>query len=280
VVVPTPGGSETYREVAVSPLESAATVEEVDGYAHWASADWYDYTDIEAQCDAIRDRGRVAVFMGDRLNRISQLKPAMYVRGMEQIYVDMKEQPEVVRAVFSNIRRFYMDYSQRIYEAANGKLDALMMGDDFGSQNGPLISPAAWEHFLGPGFGEYVELAKSYGVRVIHHTCGAVRPLIPLMIERGLEVLQSVQPEAQGMEPRGLKAEFGCRLSFHGGLSIQQTLPFGSPEDVRNEARDRIEALAPGGGYILCTSHNVQADTSVENFRELLSAYRAYGSYS
>jgi uroporphyrinogen decarboxylase len=100
------------------------------------------------------------------------------------------------------------------------------------------------------------------------------------MIERGLDVLQSIQPEARGMDMRDLKGEFGHRLSFHGGISVQRAMPFGSPRDVRNEVRDRVEALAPGGGYILCTSHNIQADTPLENFRELLSAYEVYGRYS
>ena len=95
VVVPAAGGKETYREVAVSPLASASTVEEVDQYGHWPGADWFDYSKIESQCNDLREQGRVAVFMGDRLNRIAQLKPAMYLRGMEQIYVDMVESPDL-----------------------------------------------------------------------------------------------------------------------------------------------------------------------------------------
>jgi len=279
VVVPATDGKETYKEVAVSPLASASTVEEVDQYDHWPSADWFDCSKIEFQCSEIQNRGRVAVFMGDRLNRIAQLKPGMYLRGMEQIYLDMIENPDLTRAVFSHIRGFYCEYSNRIFEAANGKLDALMMGDDFGSQRGPLVSRQMWEAFLGDGFADYVRIAKGHGARVMHHTCGAVRPLIPPLVERGLDVLQSIQPEAEGMTAESLKADFGSRLSFHGGISIQRTMPFGSADDVRRETRDRIEALAPGGGYILGTSHNIQADAPVENFRAMLEAHKAYGSY-
>jgi uroporphyrinogen decarboxylase len=111
----------------------------------------------------------------------------------------------------------------------------------------------------------------------MHHTCGSVRPLIPLMIERGLDVLQSLQPEAADMDPRALKAEFGDRLAFDGGISIQRTLPFGTPDDVRREVRERIEALAPGGGYIVGPSHNIQADTPVENVEALLEACKDCG---
>jgi uroporphyrinogen decarboxylase len=270
---------ETYKEVAGSPLASATTVEEINAYDHWPSSDWFDYSTIAAQCEKIRQQERVVVFMGDRLNRIAQLKPAMYLRGIEEIFVDMSVRPDLAHAIFSHVRNFYSSYAERIFEAAQGKLDILLMGDDFGSQNGPLLSPTMWEEFLGQGFAEYTDVAKSYNLRVMHHTCGAVRPLIPLMVERGLDILQSLQPEASDMEPRELKAEFGSRLAFHGGISIQRTLPFGTPVEVRHEVRDRVEALGPGGGYILCTAHNIQADTPVENVEALLSAYQEYGRY-
>jgi len=279
VRVPTPGGVESYKEVAGSPLANANTPDDIENYAGWPSPDWFDYSGIEAQCEALRSQGRLVVFMGDRMNRLAQLKPAMYVRGVDQILVDMAMSPELADAVFAHIRGFYCEYGRRIFEAANGKLDMLLMGDDFGQQAGPLVSPDMWRRFLGTGFADYIALAKAYGVRVMHHTCGSVRALIPDMMERGLDVLQSLQPEAAGMEARGLKAAFGDRLAFHGGISIQQTLPFGAVDQVRNEVRSRVEALAPGGGYILCTAHNIQADVPIENLEALLEAYRDFGTY-
>jgi len=269
-------GLETYHEVAESPL-AGMTLEEIEAYDHWPSPDWFDYSCIEGQCAEVLRKGRASVFQGDRMNRISQLKPAMYLRGVEQILVDMSASPEIAEAIFSKIRAFYCSYAERIFEAANGKLDLVLMGDDFGTQNGPLISPAMWTEFLGQGFADYISIAKGFGTWVMHHTCGSVRPLILLMIERGLDVLQSLQPEAVDMDPRTLKREFGDRLSFHGGISIQQTMPFGSPDDVRREVQDRISALAPGGGYILCTAHNLQADVPMENAEALLEAYKEFG---
>jgi uroporphyrinogen decarboxylase len=280
VQVSTPGGVESYKEIALSPLASATTVEEIENYTHWPSPDWFDYSSIEAQCEAIRKQERVVVFMGDRLNRVAQLKPAMYLRGIAQILQDMALCPDLARAILGRIRRFYGQYAARIFEAAHGKLDIVLTGDDFGSQNGPLLSPRMWNEFLGQGFADYAQLAHSYGLRVMHHTCGAVRPLIPLMLERGLDILQALQPEAAGMDGRALKKEFGNCLAFHGGVSIQRTLPFGSPAEVRREVRERVEALAAGGGYILCTSHNIQADTPIENVQHLLQAYHDYGRYA
>ncbi|MBN1402522.1 MAG: hypothetical protein JXA74_16905 [Anaerolineae bacterium] len=185
--------------------------------------------------------------------------------------------PELVKALFARIRAFYCGYAERIPEAADGQLDIWRMGDDLGTQPGPMTFAAMWVEFLGPGFAEFVALAKSYGLWVMHHTCGSVRPLIPLIIKRGLDVLQSSQPQAADMDPWELKATFGEGPAFHGGISFQRTLPFGTHEEIRREVQDRVAALAPGGGYIVCTSHNAQADTQVRNVEALVEAYHDYG---
>lgn len=277
VKVATAEGTEIYQETGGSPLGGAGTVEDVHAYGRWPSADWYDYGDIEAQCEKVRSKGRVAVFQGDRLNRVAQFKPAMYLRGVERILEDLILQPEVADAIFSRIRAFYMEYLQRILESARGKLDIVLTGDDFGAQQGPLVSPAMWERFLGDGFARYAALIRGAGVHFMHHTCGSVKPLIPLMADRGLEILQSLQPEARDMDPRSLKRDFGGRLAFQGGISIQRTLPRGTPEEIGREVEEKAAALGRGGGYIFCTSHNVQADTPVENVLALLAAYRRHG---
>jgi len=221
----------------------------------------------------------VAVFMGARLNRIAQLKPAMYLRGFDQILIDLKENPEIARAVFGKITEFYLAYGQRILEAAKGGIDILCTGDDFGFQNGPLMSPQLWNELLKDGFARFVKLGKSCGARVMHHSCGAIFPLIDGMIDCGLDILQSLQPEAAGMDCRLLKQGFGARLAFQGGISIQKVLPQGSEQEVREHVRNVLQALAPGGGYIACTSHNLQADTPLANIQALFQSYRDFGRY-
>ena len=279
VTVPTRFGEEVYKEVHFHPLGEAGTVAEVEAYAHWPSPDWFDYTVVRAQCEEIRDKGRVVVFMGDRLNRVAQLKPAMYIRGIEKVFLDFMENAEIIEAVFRHLRAFYSEYLTRILEAADGMIDIVLTGDDFGSQNGPLVSPGMWERFLGEGFEQYMKIISSHGARSMHHTCGMVTPIVPGLVERGLDVLQSLQPEAMAADMADLKRDFGDRLAFHGGMSIQQTLPRGTPEDVRKEVKERIETLAHGGGYILCTAHNVQADCPLENVEAMLRAGREFGRY-
>ncbi len=278
VRVATQFGEEVYREVTHYPLAGAQTVEEIEAYDHWPSPDWFDYAPIKAQCEAIRSGGRVVVFMGDRLNRIAQLKPAMYLRGMEQIFMDLAEAPEAAQAILRHLRLFYCEYLFRVLEAAHGGIDIVLTGDDFGSQNAPLLSPAMWRQFLGDGFKEYMTIIQTCGARSMHHTCGMVTPLVGEMVARGLQILQSLQPEAMAADYAFLKSAFSRRLAFHGGISIQQTLPRGTPQQVREEVRRRVETLAPGGGYILCTAHNIQTDCPLENVEALLQAYRQEGN--
>jgi uroporphyrinogen decarboxylase len=279
IEVAVPGGTESYSEVAESPLAGMEHLAQIERYAGWPSPDDFDYGVVEGQCDAIRNEGRVAVFMGDRLNRVAQLKPAMYLRGIEQTFADLVLRPEIAEALLGKVRAFYLAYLARILEAARGKIDIVLTGDDFGSQKGLLISPSAWRAYLRPGFAAYIDLIKAHGAVAMHHTCGSVIDLIPEMIACRLDVLQSIQPEAAGMSLSDLKARFGAELCFHGGISIQRTMPFGSPESVRAAVRDLAAVAKPGGGYIFGTAHNVQADTSLENVQALLDAYHEYGAY-
>ena len=279
VEVDTKEGGGAYRDVIDFPLAEASSLEEVRDYPKWPSPDWFDYACIRGQCAEARAAGKVVVFMGDRMNRCAQLKPAMYVRGVEQILLDLVLNPEIAEHLFQRIAEFYLEYERRTLEAADGGIDIVFTGDDFGTQNGPFLSPAMWRRFLRPGFEAFIDLAHRHGCKVAHHTCGSVKPLIPDMIDCGLDILNPLQPDVHDMDHRAIKASFGDRLCFHGSMSIQRTLPFGTPDDVRAEVRDRVEALAPGGGFIFCTAHNIQADTPIANVEALFDAYHSLGRY-
>jgi len=271
--------SETYKEVVISPLQNLTTVEEILDYGHWPSADWFDYSDIEKQCSKIRDSGRVVVFMEDRLNRIAQLKPAMYLRGSEQIFIDMIQNQEIAKTIFKQISHFYLEYESRILESARGKIDILCTGDDFGAQTGPLVSIAMWKEFLKEVFWRYIQMGQSFGALVMHHTCGSVYSLIPEMIDCKLDILQSLQPEATDMNPKKIKDRYGRYLSFQGGVSIQKVLPHCSQEEVEMHVQSLIQAMAREGGFIACTSHNAQVDTPIHNLEVLFRSYREFGKY-
>ena len=269
----------TYSEVAEYPLQKASSVDEIESYPKWPRADWFDYECVRQQARRASQTGKVVVFMGDRLNRCSQLKPAMYVRGVEQILMDVVINPQIAKAVFGCIADFYAEYARRTLEAADGNIDIFFTGDDFGTQDNTFMSTEMWRRLLRDGFKRFVDIGHQFGCKVAHHTCGSVFTLIPDFIDCGLDILNSLQPDVAGMDYKKIKEQFGSRISFHGGISIQKTMPYGTPEDIRNEVKDRVGKLAPGGGYIFCTAHNIQVDTPIRNIEALFEAYRVYGKY-
>jgi uroporphyrinogen decarboxylase len=270
----------TYSEVVEYPLEKASSLDEIENYPKWPKPEWFDYERVLEQARIARETGKVVVFMGDRLNRCAQLKPAMYVRGIEQIFMDIILNPDIAKAIFRRIADFYAEYLRRTLEAGEGNIDIVFTGDDFGTQNNTFISRDMWRNLLKDGFKLFIDITHESGAKAAHHTCGSIVSLIPDFIDCGLDILNPLQPEVKGMDFLRIKKEFGDKISFHGGISIQKTMPYGTPKDIRNEVRDRVEKLASGGGYIFCTAHNIQIDTPLENIKALYSAYKELGRYT
>jgi len=193
--------------------------------------------------------------------------------------LDLAANLEIGRAVIDRVSSFYKEYLTRILDAADGSLDIVLTGDDFGQQRGLLVGPAMWDEYLASGFEHYMGIIHDFGAKSMHHTCGDVRNLVFRMHELGLDILQSMQPEAMADAHAALKRDIGDTLSFHGGISIQQTMPYGTADDIAEEVRERMRIIGSGGGYILGTAHNIQADCSYENVVALLEAYSTWGKY-
>lgn len=267
----------TYKHVAVAPLAPMKTVAEVESYEHWPSPDWWDYSNIAPDCD--KQAGYAVVNAGDRLDRTAQFKPMMYLRGVEQAYVDLIENPHLAETVIAHIRDYFLEYNRRVFEAAQRKIDIFMMGDDFGTQNGLMMDVATWRRYFREGFRAYIDLAHHYGIKVMHHTCGSVHELIPDFIECGLDILQSLQPRAKDMDLATLKREFGRDIAFHGSIDIQQTLPDGTPQEIRDMVKRQVDSGKPGGGFIVSTAHNIPPETPTGNIVALCEAYHEFGGY-
>ncbi len=269
----------TYSEVTEYPLERATTIEEIENYPKWPKPEWFDYECVKEQAKQARATGKVVVFMGDRLNRCAQLKPAMYVRGVEQILVDVMINQDIAKAIFTKIADFYAEYAKRTLEAAQGNIDIFFTGDDFGTQDNLFMSVDLWRKLLKDGFRRFIDIGHKYNCKIAHHTCGCVYPLVEDLIDCKLDILNPLQPDTAKMDYAKIKKDFGSRISFHGAISIQKTMPYGTPDDVRKEVKDRVKNLAPGGGFIFCTAHNIQADTAIENVVALFDAYKKFGKY-
>ena len=268
----------TFKEVSWSPLEHMKTVEEINTYTRWPTPDWWDYSKVKQECAKWHPQYFV-LNKGDRLDRTAQLKPMMYMRGIQQTFIDLAANPKIVECIRDHIINYFVNYNPKVFEAGAEEMDMFMMGDDMGGQQGSLVGPDMWKRYFADGFRKYCDIAHKYGLKVMYHTCGDVYALIPLMIENGLDCLQSVQPTATNMDIKRLKKEFGKHLSFQGGMDIQQVLPLGTREDVKKMVKYAADNAKSGGGYIFGTSHNIQTDTAMENVAALFEAYHEYGVY-
>ncbi len=228
----------------------------------WPRVEWFDFSTLEGQ---FREYAGYATMTGPGVASPNVMQMTHYLCGMERGMTDMVLNPGFYAAVLERVLEFTRAYQERLFAAARGRLDFYRIGDDYGTQRGLLVGPDAWRRFVRPWLERFTELPRRHGARYYHHSCGAVRALIPDLIAAGVEVLDPLQVKAEGMNPAELKAEFGRRLTFSGGVDEQELLPRGSVEEVRRGVRNLIEVMAPGGGFFLGPTHNFQPDIPTEN---------------
>lgn len=191
--------------------------------------------------------------------------------GMETAMIKMLLEPEMFQAVIDRIVEFYLEANEIFFQATKGKLDAILIGNDLGSQCSLLLSPELIRKFVLPGTKQMVEQAKRYGIKVIHHSCGAIADIIPDLIECGVDAIHPIQALAAGMEPDKLKANHGDQVSFCGGVDAQNLMVNGTPEAVEAKVKELREIFPTG--LILSPSHEaILADTSPANIESLFKA--------
>jgi uroporphyrinogen decarboxylase len=262
----------TYGEYASHPLARAETEADVLGW-DWAGPDDWDVSGVRAQCEQLNEDRRYHL----RYEVGGIFEWSWALRGFERFLLDLAEKPEVACAIMDRFTDVYIENTLRVIEAAGGLLDMVYTYDDVGMQRGLLLSPRMWRKYILPRHQRLNAAIRSakYPVKIMYHSCGAIFPLIgPFVDEMGIDVLNPLQPRAAGMDMIRIKDEFGARLSFHGAVDIQQTLPHGTPEEVQAEVKARCEVLGQGGGYICAPAHYIQADTPLENIVALYTAPR------
>jgi len=252
-------GAGLYEETTYHPLAAYSTVEEIDAAYTWPAADWFDYTVIP---DQVRERGDTHPIRG---GGSEPFLTYCRLRGLEQAYMDLVDHPDIVAYCLDQLFDFCYENTVRIYEQLPGKVNITYVAEDFGSQESMLISPRLIRKIFIPRMKRMIDLAHSAGAYVFFHSDGAVRPIIPDMIAAGINVLNPIQWRCVGMEREGLKRDFGDQLIFHGAVDNQQTLPFGTVEDVRREVIENIAILGADSGYIIAPCHNIQPITPPEN---------------
>ena len=194
--------------------------------------------------------------------------------------MDPMLRPEFTAYLVGRISDFFTEYHRRCFQAVHGLADMTQVTDDFGSQHGLLISPRIFERFYRTPLQRGIDLAHEYGLLVFHHDDGDCRPLLPRLVEMGINILNPIQWRCGNWDLAAVKAQYGSRICFHSAVDNQQTLAFGTPEDVRAEVKRLVETLGcDGTGFIICPCHNLQAITPVENILALYEAAREYGTF-
>jgi len=200
----------------------------------------------------------------------SHFEKAYFSRGIENFLADMAGHKDFARKLLDRIIEKNLVMLENIL--ALPEIDGILLGSDWGSQRGLLMSPEVWNEMIRPGEQKEYDLCHAYGKDVWVHSCGCIDAIIPALIEMGLDVLNPVQPEA--MDLRELKTKYGDKLAFWGGISTQKTLPYGTPDEVRREARAVRDLMSKNGGYILSPAQSIQSDVPVENILALLEVAR------
>jgi len=260
----------TYLEASYLPYAGIETLDRLDR-SHFPTADWFDYSTIRRQCEE-HDR-QFALCFGtpgdmDFINSIARS------RGMEEVLMDLLEDNEVFLEIMRARFDFYFEMHRRVLEAAGGLIDFVHIGEDLGNQRGPMIGKEIFERHFAPLFKKYFEMAHSYGARTMMHMCGCVESFLPRLIELGLDVQDVVQPTTPEMDIAYLQKHYADRLVFCGTMCVQSTLAHGTPEEVGQEVRRRLE-LFPRGGLFLGPTHAIQVGSPLPN---ILALYRAAGS--
>jgi uroporphyrinogen-III decarboxylase len=260
-----------YGQPSSHPLAGAASAREVEAFP-WPDPAWMDVSAVKGEAD--RYDGQFAILGGDWSPFWHDVIDLV---GMEQLYFLMYDLPEVAALLFRKVTDFYWEVSRNTFEAAGSSIDIFFIGNDFGSQTGPLLGPEPFDRFVLPSLSRLIDLGHRHGKKVLLHCCGGFRPLIPAMIRAGLDGLHALQPCCRGMQPAGLKRDFGDRLLLNGAIDSQHVLIEGRPDSVREQTRRVLDLLSPGGGYVAGASHDyILEETPLENVLAMFDTIREY----
>jgi uroporphyrinogen decarboxylase len=273
-----PAGSPYYDLVGDSPLSGETSLHDIVGYP------WPDPHDpgrtrgLRERVLALRESTDCAIV----LNTTSiVIHVSQFLRGFEDWFMDLAGDPKLAGAIMDAVLDVHLAILSDALDQVGDLIDIAYAGDDIGHQNGPLVSPDMYRRLLKPRHRRFFDLIKSKSnAKVLFHTCGSIYAVLGDLIDIGVDAVTPVQVTAKDMgDTARLKREFGDKMTFWGGVDSHQVLPNGTPEDVRREVARRIRDLAPGGGYVLNSVHNIQPGVPVENILTMFEYGKLVGRY-
>jgi len=260
-----------YGQPLSHPLAGASSLRDVEAYP-WPDPAWMDVSRVKSEAEAWR--GNYAILGGDWSPFWHDVIDFV---GLEALYFLMYDCPEVASLLFEKVTDFYYRVSERMFEASSSSIDIFFIGNDFGSQTGPLLGVQLFDRFVLPSLKRLIDLGHRFGRKVMLHCCGGFRPLLPSMIRAGLDGVHALQPFCAGMEPAQLKKDFGGRILLNGAIDSQRVLIDGTPGFVRDETRKILDIMSPGGGYVAGASHDyILEETPVQNVLAMFDAIQEY----
>lgn len=256
----------------IPSMSNFSRMEEIEAYPFPDLAAEYRYEGLADEVAILKERGLAVMAELD----FTVFDRAWQLRGMEKFLADLLLNPDLVRALCDKIVDIC---SGMVMNFVRAGVDVMAFGEDVGGQRAMLISPATWREWFKPRLAHLIETAKAINpeVFIFYHSDGYIEPIIPELIEIGVEVLNPVQPEC--MDPAKLKAQYGDRLAFWGTVGTQTTMPFGMPEDVRREVKSRIETVGQGGGLVIAPTHVLEPEVPWENVVAFVQAVEEFGYY-
>jgi len=268
-----------YYDMYYHPLADATSLDELKSYPFPDPVDDGRFAPLRVQAEAAAAKGKAIALAGPCAG-IAEIYS--WLRGYEQYYIDLALNQKWVAYMLDRMVAFKSAYWERALTELGDLVDIVVEADDLGGQNSPLMSPRTYRKVIQPRHRELFSFIKGQApVKVFYHTCGAVRKLIPDLIDAGIDILNPVQISAGGMDLAELKREFGRDLVFWGGgADTQHVLGTASLDEVREHVRKNIDVLAPGGGFVFAAVHDIQANVPPENVMTMWETWREFGEYS
>ncbi|HEX9014805.1 MAG TPA: uroporphyrinogen decarboxylase family protein [Chloroflexota bacterium] len=271
-----PGGF--YYDMHENPLANAETEADLNAYRFPDPTDPSRIAGLAEKVKAAHDAGEKLVIVAAPFGGL--MEQTWYLLGLEQSYIQTAANPRFMESLADRLTEWLIAYWDMTLDVVGPYIDVIPYQEDLGSQSGPLISPSSFRRIYKPRMRRLLDsMRKKTNARIYMHSCGSVRWAIPDMIECGVEALNPVQVSAFDMDSSALKRDFGKDITFWGGGCDPVVLQNGTPAQVADEVERRIQDLAPGGGFIFGSVHNIQANVPPENIVAFYDAARKYGGY-